>query len=147
MASFNALYETTIGLAGKSQREKRDELISLYKEQFMESHRAKIDDETKKMCASKQELSQDPTWVKLTTELSEMNSEYFRLEQALERLEQAICVKDNELVQYERKHGVHRDIHPVIPFFETSEKIEYDKDTTAKIKRVNDLYKADRDAV
>jgi hypothetical protein len=147
MASFNALYETTIGLVGKSQREKRDELISFYKEQFMESHRAKIDNETKKMCSLKQDLSQDPTWVKLTTELADMNSEYFRLEQALERLEQAICVKDNELVQYERKHGVHRDIHPVIPFFETSEKIEYDKDTTAKIKRVNDLYKADRDAV
>src|SRR5579864_981046 len=108
MASFNALYETTIGLVGKSQREKRDELISFYKEQFMESHRAKIDNETKKMCSLKQDLSQDPTWVKLTTELADMNSEYFRLEQALERLEQAICVKDNELVQYERKHGVQR---------------------------------------
>jgi len=139
MASFNALYENTIGLVGKSQRVKRDELISFYKEQFMESHRAKIDNETKRMCSLKQELSQDQTWVKLTTELSDMNSEYFRLEQALERLEQAIAVKDNELEQYERKHGV-------VPFFETSE-IEYDKDTSAKIKRVNELYKADRDAV
>jgi hypothetical protein len=127
--TFDALYETIFGTSGgKSQREKRNELVSFYEDQFVE--RAKL----AKRDEAKRDLSHDPTWIKLTTDMAEMNTEYSRHEQALMRLDKDLAAKSKELSEY----GCDESPQP--------RKLEYDTDTIAKIKRVNDLYKADRDA-
>jgi|HubBroStandDraft_6_1064221.scaffolds.fasta_scaffold825174_2 hypothetical protein len=127
--TFDALYGTIFGTSGgKSQREKRNKLVSFYENQFVE--RAKRDE-------AKRDLSHDPTWIKLTTDMAEMNTEYSRHEQALMRLDKDLAAKSKELSEYEKKCGCDAP---------QPRKLEYDTDTIAKIKRVNDLYKADRDA-